>query len=367
MKIKLTAFFSSKWGIIFAGGLIGVLAAILPKLCNPGNMGVCVACFTRDIAGALGFHKASVVQYLRPEIPGFVLGALLAALAFGEFKPRAGSAPIIRFLLGAFAMIGALVFLGCPWRAILRLAGGDLNAIIGIAGLIVGIGIGAWFLKRGFTLGRSHRTLATAGWIMPVLMVGLVVLAFLKPGFILASTKGPGAAHAPIIVSLGAGLLIGFVAQRTRFCTMGSIRDALLLRDFHLLFGVGAMLITAFAINLFLNQFTIGFAEQPVSHSNHVFNVFGMVLAGLCFVLAGGCPGRQMFLSGEGDGDSAIFVVGMLVGAGVSHNFLLAAKPDKVVDGILTVGGPGLGGQIAIGVGLVFCVILGFTMREKFE
>jgi len=73
-------------------------------------MGICVACFERDIAGAIGFHRAAVVQYMRPEIIGFVLGSLLAAYLFKEFRPRVGSAPIVRFVLGAFAMIGALVF-----------------------------------------------------------------------------------------------------------------------------------------------------------------------------------------------------------------------------------------------------------------
>ena len=63
---------------------------------------------------------------------------------------------MVRFALGFFAMIGALVFLGCPWRAYLRLAGGDWNAIAGIAGLIAGIGIGVWFLYGGFSLGPSR-------------------------------------------------------------------------------------------------------------------------------------------------------------------------------------------------------------------
>jgi uncharacterized protein len=45
-----------------------VLAPILVKLGNPGNMGICVACFSRDIAGALGLHRAATVQYIRPEI-----------------------------------------------------------------------------------------------------------------------------------------------------------------------------------------------------------------------------------------------------------------------------------------------------------
>lgn len=367
MLNQLSQFFASRKGIIFVGLVIGSLAAWLVFMGNPPNMGVCVACFERDLAGALGLHRAPIVQYLRPEIPAFVLGSLAAALLFGEFRVRAGSAPVVRFLLGAFAAIGALVFLGCPWRAILRLAGGDWNAIVGLAGLIVGIGIGAWFLKKGFTLGRAREALKPAGWVMPGLMIGLLILAIAKPAFIFASEKGPGSMHAPILISLGVGLLVGFLAQRSRFCTMGSIRDAILIRDFHLLYGVVAMLIGAFVVNLVLGQFHPGFAAQPIAHSNSLWNFLGMVLAGLAFALSGGCPGRQLILSGEGDTDSGVFVIGMIVGAAFAHNFLLAAGVDKLVDDVLQVGGPGLNGQIAVGIGLAFCLVLGFTMRERFE
>ena len=149
--------FATRWGIVTVGGLIGIFAALLQYWGNPGNMGVCVACFERDIAGAVGMHRAAVVQYMRPEIIGFVLGSLIAAFAFGEFRPRAGSAPIVRFVLGAFAMIGALVFLGCPWRAMLRLSGGDGSALFGIAGLVFGIWGGTLFLKKGYNLGRTQK------------------------------------------------------------------------------------------------------------------------------------------------------------------------------------------------------------------
>ena len=367
MRNCVTRFFASRCGIISVGVIIGTLAALLVSFGNPPNMGVCVACFERDLAGALGLHRAAVVQYLRPEIPAFVLGSLVAALVFGEFRVRAGSAPIVRFLLGAFAIIGALVFLGCPWRAILRLAGGDLNALVGIAGLACGIGGGAWFLKNGFTLGRSRETLKPVGWIMPGLMFGLLILAFAQPAFIFASEKGPGSMHAPILVSLGVGLLIGFLAQRSRFCTMGAIRDALLIRDFHLLYGVAAMLAAAFAVNLIIGRFNPGFAMQPIAHSNHLWNFLGMALSGLAFALAGGCPGRQLFLSGEGDTDAGVFVLGMIVGAGFAHNFLLASVPDKLVDAVLQVGGPAINGQVAVALGLAFCLALGFSMRERFE
>ncbi|MDY0313385.1 MAG: YedE family putative selenium transporter, partial [Desulfobacterales bacterium] len=158
--------FATRWGIIGVGAFIGVLAALLQKLGNPGNMGICVACFERDIAGALGLHRAAVVQYIRPEIIGFVIGALVAAYLFKEYRPRLGSAPVVRFILGVFAMIGALVFLGCPWRAMLRLAGGDGNAILGLAGLVFGVWIGTLFLKNGYNLGRTQKTYAAAGWLM---------------------------------------------------------------------------------------------------------------------------------------------------------------------------------------------------------
>ena len=63
--------FATSVGILLVGAVIGVLAIMLQKMGNPANMGICVACFERDIAGGLGLHRAAVVQYLRPEIMGF--------------------------------------------------------------------------------------------------------------------------------------------------------------------------------------------------------------------------------------------------------------------------------------------------------
>lgn len=370
MRERLTQFFASRFGILLTGAVIGIVATLLQKLGNPKNMGICVACFERDIAGALGLHRVATVQYIRPEIIGFVLGSTVAALIFGEFKARAGSAPIVRFLLGVFAMIGALTFLGCPWRANLRLAGGDLTAIIGLIGLATGIAIGVWFLKQGYTLGRAQKTYPSVGWIMPLLMVGLLLLLIFRPVFseggpIFFSESGPGSQHAPLFISLAAGLLVGFLAQRTRFCTVGALRDVILMRDTHLISGVGALLVAAFVMNLLLAQFNLGISGQPIAHSNHLWNFLGMALAGLSYTLAGGCPGRQLFLSGEGDGDAGVFVLGMIVGAGFSHNFALAAKPDVIADGVLKVGGITPFGMGAVLIGLVAALLIGFTMRQK--
>ena len=65
--------------IILTGIAIGVAAIVLVRYGNPGNMGFCIACFLRDIAGALKLHTVPVVQYMRPEILGLVLGAFVMA------------------------------------------------------------------------------------------------------------------------------------------------------------------------------------------------------------------------------------------------------------------------------------------------
>lgn len=355
----MKSFFTSRKGIIITGLIIGIFAALLQKLGNPANMGICVACFIRDITGALGLHRAGVVQYIRPEISGFVIGALISSLVAGEFKPRSGSSPLVRFVLGAFAMIGALVFLGCPWRAILRLAGGDLNAVVGLAGLAFGIYIGVLFIKSGYNLGRSQKTYSASGLILPILAAVLFILLLVKPqlktGALFLSVKGPGAMAAPIFISLAAGLIIGILAQKTRFCTMGSIRDIILVRDFHLFSGVLALLIGALAVNLVLKQFSPGFEAQPVAHSNHLWNFLGMMLSGLAFALAGGCPGRQLFMSGEGDCDAAVFVFGMIFGAAIAHNFAAASSPK----------GTGELGPLLVIIGLITCLMIGFFMRKK--
>ena len=347
--------------IIIAGLIFGVLGALAVNWGNPPNMGICVACFLRDIAGALKLHQASVVQYLRPEIMGFTLGAFITAFIFKEWKSRGGASPIMRFVLGALVMIGALVFLGCPIRMMLRLAGGDLNAITGLAGMIAGILVGVFFLKRGFNLGRAGKMHPVVGWIMPLMMVGLLLFAIFKPGFIAYSESGPGSMYVPLGVGLAIGLLVGFMAQRTRLCSVGAWRDIFMVKDFYLFSGIAAFFIAALVTNYIAGNFGAegiyhwGFTDQPIAHDNHVWNFLGMSLLGLAAVMLGGCPLRNLVLSGEGDTDAAVTVLGYIAGAAIAHNFLLASSPN----------GPGTWGPVAVIIGLVFCVAIGFFMREK--
>ena len=341
--------------IVIAGLIFGVLAAYMVKWGNPPNMGICIACFLRDIAGGLGLHRADVVQYLRPEIIGLVLGASASALIFREFRARGGSSSLIRFLLGAFVMIGALVFLGCPVRAVLRLAGGDLNGITALAGVVVGVGVGILFLRRGFNLGRATRTYTAAGWIMPILMIGLLLLVIFAPYFIFQSEEGPGSMQAALWISLVVGLGIGVLAQRTRMCFVGGWRDLLMVRDTYLFGGIAAFFIGAIIVNAALGYIDWGFVGQPVANDNHLWNFLSMSLVGLAATLLGGCPLRQLILSGEGDTDAGVTVLGLIVGAAIAHNFFTTASPSGIGDNSV----------VAVILGLVFCLAIGFFMREK--
>lgn len=318
--------------LILAGLVVGLLGAALVMFGNPKNMGVCVVCFVRDIAGSFGLHRAAVVMRLRLEVPGFILGAFLASLVAREFKPRGGSSPVLRFFMGAMVSIAALLFLGCPLRMVLRLANGDLNALVALAGFTVGIVLGIYFLRRGFTLGRSYAQTRVAAYAAPASAIGIILLAVIGPAFLLISESGPGASAAPLLIALGAGLLVGLVAQRTRLCMVGGIRDIILFRDTQLISGFIGVFLAALVLNIATGSFSLGFLDQPVAHNNHFYNFFGMAVVGLGASLLGGCPLRQFILAGEGDVDAMTTCLGLTVGAAIAHNWGLAASPAGVPD-----------------------------------
>ena len=343
------------WWIILTGLVIGAIAVILVANGNPKNMGFCIACFLRDIAGAVGMHRAGVVQYVRPEVIGLVLGALIMAVAGKEFKVRGGSSPVTRFVLGFFVMVGALMVLGCPLRMVLRIAGGDMNAIVGLVGFIAGILAGVFFLKKGFSLKKSQPQNKLEGLAMPAISVALLVLLVVVPGILLFSTEGPGSQHAPVWMALVAGLVVGALAQKTRLCMVGGIRDAVMFKDFYLLYGFIAIIVAALIGNLAMGFFKFGFTEQPIAFNDGLWNFLGMALVGLGSALLGGCPLRQLILSGSGNSDSAVTVLGLVVGAAFCHNFGLASSGA----------GPTLNGKIAVILGFIVVTVIGFCNLQK--
>lgn len=346
--------------VIVTGLVVGAAAVLLTALGNPGNMGFCIACFIRDIAGGVKMHTAPVVQYIRPEIIGIVLGAMAMALIGGEFRSKGGSAPVSRFVLGFFVMVGALMFLGCPLRMVIRLGGGDGNALFGLLGFAAGVWCGTVFLNKGFSFKRAYNMPKLEGYALPAINVVLLVLLLAGAGVLAFSEKGPGSMRAPVIAALIAGLVVGALAQKSRLCMAGGIRDAILLKDFHLLWGFIAIFAAVLVGNLILGKFKAGFDGQPVAFNtllsgNFLWAFLGMFLVGAASVLLGGCPLRQLILAGSGSSDATVAVLGMTVGAAFCHNFGFASSGD----------GTTANGHIAVIVGIIVTLVIAFANCQK--
>lgn len=358
----------SKKKLALAGVVCGLVAACLAYFGNPANMAFCIACFVRDTAGALGMHSAEAVQYARPEIIGLVLGSFIISVATKEYRSTAGSSPAVRFLLGMVLAIGSLVFLGCPLRMIIRMSAGDLNAWIALIGFVLGVASGAVALKKGFSLGRAHVTNRMSGGVLPALMLGILILA-LATTLLKSSESGPGSMHAPIILSLVGGLIFGAFAQKSRMCFAGSVRDAVLMKNFDLMTIIGGFFVVMLIFNIATGKFVPAF-DTPgiIAHSDHLWSVLGMYAVGFAAVLAGGCPLRQLILAGQGSSDSAVTVVGMFVGAALSHNLGLAgsatalnAETQEVVAGAVP-----FNGKVAVVICIAVClVIAAFNKRTE--
>ncbi len=314
----------TKWQII-TGLFIGVFAIFLvsdvfgTEKTNPANMGICSACFIRDTAGAVGFHSVDKLSYVRPEVVGITLGAFALALASKKFKVTGGDSPVSRMALGSIMMIGALVFLGCPLRMILRLSAGDLNALVGLGGLIAGISVGVFFKNKGTTLELDQEIKQTKaeGFFFPVLMFSLIFVAIF-----VAST----ATAAPIYLSLPVGLGVGALAYKSNFCTISAFKNPIFYRSFSLLIAVGVLFVSALIGNLITGNFNFGFENQPVAHNDHIYNFIGLFIVGWAGVLAAGCPLRQLVKAGSGNLSAVITIVGLFIGAGIAHNFKIAAS-----------------------------------------
>ena len=250
---------------------------------------------------------------------------------------------------------------------VIRMSAGDLNAWVGLVGFIGGVATGAFALKKGFSLGRAHETNRTSGVVLPAFMVAVLILLTCT-SLLKFSEAGPGSVHAPIIASLIGGLVFGAVAQKSRMCFAGGIRDAILMKNFDLLTIIAGLFVVMLVFNVATGRFVVGFNTPGIiAHSEHLWNILGMYAVGFAAVLAGGCPLRQLILAGQGSSDAAVTVLGLFVGAAVCHNFGLAssgtavnAETKEIVAGAVTTNG-----KVACIICIVVLFIIAFTNKRE--
>jgi uncharacterized protein len=351
---------------LVTGAVIGISGVLLSFLGNPPNTGYCVSCFMENIAGSIGLHGNTRMQYLRPEIMGFVIGSFIMALSKKEFKAIGGSSPLLRYFIGILLIVGCSVFIGCPIKMVFRLAAGDLTALVGVGGLAAGVYVGMKFLEYGFSLGRPNASPIGNALLIPLFMALLLAALFVKPGFVSFSVKGAGAEYAPVLLSLLCGLCIGALAQRTGFCITGGISRLFLWgpREFTvcpkttgLMVGMLSFFLFAVATNILTGQFSPGWYGQPSSNESHFWNFLGMMIVGFGSVLIKGCPFRQLISSGQGDTDAGTAVLGMLTGAALVQNWGLAGNSA----------GTPYEGKVAVLLGLCFLFVIALLYRKRGE
>lgn len=331
--------------------LVGGLAATLVANGNPPNMGVCGACFLRDAGAALGLVAPGPKggpACIRPELVGLVLGATGLAVARGRFVARSGSHAASRLTLGFFMGVGALVFLGCPFRMLQRLGGGDGSALAGLAGFVPGVLLARRFERAGYTVGRTSPAPAAVGLQGPVAFVLLLVAA--EAAFLAGPrpTGGGPPLRAPAALALGVGLAAGALLSATGFCVVSAAR-AVLDRPRGMLLAAGALVAAYAATALATGTFSFGFRGSPLAHGDVLWSALAMALVGLAGAFAGGCPVRQLVLTGEGNGDGFVTTVGILLGTVVAHGVGAASSPAGTTPP----------GRVLVVLGLVWALLHG--------
>lgn len=154
----------------------------------------------------------------------------------------------------------------------------------------------------------------------------------------------------PALVTLGIGMVLGYLAQRSRFCLIGGVRDFLLVRDTELLKGALAFFVTAWLAFSLASVFglvdfqapqlleTVGSARSAlplpvaagalqiprINWQIWILTAIAGIALGFLSTLANGCPTRQHVLAAQGIQDSAFYLAGFYFGVIV---FYMVTRP----------------------------------------
>lgn len=367
INIKNTIF------IIISSMVIAILVSLLVYYGNPTNMGLSVSCFIKDMAGSLRLHNTPIAQYYRPEIVGIFLGAFLVSLFRKRFNLSISNNWYIYLIYGFCTMILCMIFLGCPFRMIERMAGGDLNAYIGFFGLVLGIVVSVFVKKEKKEVVIKEVNKKYIFFILPiVLIVGFIVLVvdtYCMPGgskIFATSTAGPASMHANIFISLIFSLIIGVILSISELSFDNAVIGIIKHKNYTMLLSGIIMFIAMMIFNHFNYTLNFNFDEQIVAHKAIFWNFLSMFGVGVSIMFAGGDPLRQLIKSAEGKIDSLLYILGMFIASIIIYPLrLTGAAYSMLPNGSWFVGGPVTKGKIACFLCIIVILIIGI-INDKY-
>ncbi|MHA1911813.1 MAG: YeeE/YedE thiosulfate transporter family protein [Candidatus Kariarchaeaceae archaeon] len=272
------------------------------------------------------------------------LGALASAFFAKEFKlsiPPYGE--LIKGLVGGLLMgVGAILGTGCTlgsyYTGIPQLSGG---ALIFTLGLFIGVYAAVWYLSwevdayPGISDAKKAKVFEVSPenkFVQPLLgllvLVGGVLLAYSFDETKVYPFSGTSAVLGTVLVAYAMiGLIIGFVLQRSQFCTVRSIRDPFMTGNATA--AVAIIVGILVALVSFTTLMYTGFGGIPIAAGRwFVFDHFwapaiiGGLIFGFGMTLAGGCVMGSLWRSGEGQTKNWLAVLGIAVGAALTTEYI---------------------------------------------
>ena len=153
----------------------------------------------------------------------------------------------------------------------------------------------------------------------------------------------------PALATLVVGIIIGYMGQRSTFCTVSGIRDLILRRNsyrFRGLLGIvigGAIGFAAFKFiggNIYFLGTTVAdnipnfpLGNDIISPGILIATIVGSLGLGFWSVMAEGCPYRQHVMAAEGRVGAMFYLLGFY--AGITYFFLVTVKWLELLLGIL--------------------------------
>lgn len=130
------------------------------------------------------------------------------------------------------------------------------------------------------------------------------------------------------LITLLAGVVAGYLAQRSRLCFIGGLRNWLLVRDTELLKAAFAFFAAAFLAFPLLGAAGLPvWGIDPTLSAGAGLPAVGLAagfLLGALATFSGACPLRQHILAAQGSGDARWWLAGFYLGAPI---YFLVIRP----------------------------------------